>query len=161
MLNSLNTMFHNGYRSMQFILLQDKHDVLFCFVLFVFVLVLLDIAIPTRITSLALGQSYQPRCYWCDSEEYDCKQICLNDNDISHCWIHDDVIKWKHVRRYWPSVRGIHRTPMDYPHKDQWREALIFSLMCGWTNGWANNRDASDLRSHVAYGDVIIMISKQ
>ena len=49
-----------------------------------FVLVLLDLAIPTRITSLALGQSYQPRCYWCDSEEYDCKQICLNDNDIFH-----------------------------------------------------------------------------
>ena len=23
---------------------------------------------------------------------------------------HDDVIKWKHFQRYWPSVRGIHRS---------------------------------------------------
>ena len=22
--------------------------------------------------------------------------------------VHDDVIKWKHVPRYWPFVRGIH-----------------------------------------------------
>ena len=25
-------------------------------------------------------------------------------------WIHDDVIKWKHFPRYWPFVRGIHRS---------------------------------------------------
>ena len=25
--------------------------------------------------------------------------------------IHDDVIKWKHFPRYWPFVRGIHRSP--------------------------------------------------
>ena len=28
-----------------------------------------------------------------------------------HHW-HDDVIKWKNNPRYWPSVRGIHRTPL-------------------------------------------------
>ena len=31
--------------------------------------------------------------------------------------IHDDVIKWKHFPRYWPFVRGIHRTPVNSPHK--------------------------------------------
>ena len=40
--------------------------------------------------------------------------------------IHDDVIKWKHFPRYWPFVRGIHRFPVNSPHKDQWREALVF-----------------------------------
>ena len=25
--------------------------------------------------------------------------------------IHDDVMKWKHFPRYWPFVRGIHRSP--------------------------------------------------
>ena len=26
--------------------------------------------------------------------------------------LHDDVIKWKHFPRYWPFVRGIHRSPV-------------------------------------------------
>ena len=34
---------------------------------------------------------------------------------------HDDVIKWKHFPRYWPFVRGIHRSPVNSPHKGQWR----------------------------------------
>ena len=41
---------------------------------------------------------------------------------------HDDVIKWKHFPRYWPFVRGIHRWPVDSPHKGQWGGALIFLL---------------------------------
>ena len=43
---------------------------------------------------------------------------------------HDDVIKWKHFPRYWPFVRGIHRLPVNSPHKSQWRGALMFSLIC-------------------------------
>ena len=35
---------------------------------------------------------------------------------------HDDVIKWKDFRRYWPFVWGIHLSP----HKGQWRGALMF-----------------------------------
>ena len=38
---------------------------------------------------------------------------------------HDDVIKWKHFPRYWPFVRGINRSPVDYPHKGQCRGALM------------------------------------
>ena len=40
---------------------------------------------------------------------------------------HDDVIKWKHFPRYWPFVRGIHRSPVNSPHKGQWPGALMFS----------------------------------
>ena len=42
--------------------------------------------------------------------------------------MHDDVIKWKHRPRYWPLVRGIHRSLVNSPHKGQWRGALIFFL---------------------------------
>ena len=37
---------------------------------------------------------------------------------------HDDVIKWKHFPRYWPFVRGIHRSSVHSPRKGQWRGAL-------------------------------------
>ena len=72
--------------------------------------------------------------------------------------LHDDVIKWKHFPRYWPFVRGIHRSPVNSPHKGQWRGALMFSLICAWINGWVNNREAGDLRRHRAHYDVIVMM---
>ena len=55
---------------------------------------------------------------------------------------HDDVIKWKPFPRYWPFVRGIHRSPLNSPHKGQWRGALMFSLICVSINGWVNNGEA-------------------
>ena len=39
---------------------------------------------------------------------------------------------------YWPFVRGIHWSSMDYPHKRLAAQALIFSLMLAWTNCWTN-----------------------
>ena len=36
-------------------------------------------------------------------------------------------------------------------------KSLMFSLICAWTNGWVNNRDAGHLRRHRAHYDVIIM----
>ena len=105
--------------------------------------------------------------------------ICIG-NTNSHWWIHetadimwdtrqrhmmtssnathDDVIKWKHFPRYWLFVRGIHRSPVNSPHKGQWRGALMFSLICTRINGWVNNREAGDLARHYAYYDVIVMV---
>ena len=71
---------------------------------------------------------------------------------------HDDIIKWKHFPRYWPFVRGIHRSPVHSTHKGQWRRALMFSLICVWINGWANNREAGDLRRYRAHYYVIVML---
>ena len=70
---------------------------------------------------------------------------------------HDDVIKWKQFPRCWPFVRRIHRSPVNSPHKGQWRRTLMFSLICHWINGWVNNREAGDLRRHQAHYDVIVM----
>ena len=46
--------------------------------------------------------------------------------------IHDDVINWKHFPRYLTFAQGIHWSPVNSPHKGQWRGALIFSLICAW-----------------------------
>ena len=61
---------------------------------------------------------------------------------------HDDVIKWKHFSRYWPFVRGIHRSRVNTPHKGLWRGASTLSLICAWTNGRANNRNTGRLRNN-------------
>ena len=74
---------------------------------------------------------------------------------------HDDVIKWKHFPRYWPFVRGIHRSPVNSPYKGQWRGALMFSLICVWINAWVNNREAGDLRRYQAHYDVTVMMHKE
>ena len=79
-------------------------------------------------------------------------------NVMFHWLLHDDVIKWKHFPRYWPFVRGIHRSPVNSSHKGQWRGALMFSLICARISGWVNNREAGDLRRYRAHYDVIVMV---
>ena len=78
--------------------------------------------------------------------------------DIFHTW----KSWWRHQMelfpRYWPFVRGIHRSPVNSPHKGQWRGALMFSLICVWINGWVNNHEAGDLRRYRGHYDVIVMI---
>ena len=39
---------------------------------------------------------------------------------------YDDVIKWTYFLRYWPFVREIHRSPVNFPHRGQWCGALVF-----------------------------------
>ena len=69
-----------------------------------------------------------------------------------------DVIKLKHFPSYWPFVRGIHRWPVNSPHKGQWHGALMFSLICAWINGWVNNREAGDSKCHQPHYDVTVML---
>ena len=63
---------------------------------------------------------------------------------------------WRH--RCWSFVPGIHWSPVNSPHKSQWRGALLFSLICAWINGWANNCKAGDLRCSCAHYDVTVML---
>ena len=48
---------------------------------------------------------------------YSWMHIQLNRTEIDRYL--DDVIKWKHSPRNWPFVRGIHRSPVNSPHKGQ------------------------------------------
>ena len=79
-------------------------------------------------------------------------------DNACQCISHDDVIKWKHFPRNWPFVREIHRSPVNFPHKGQWRGALMFSLIYAWINDWVNNREAGDLRRQHGHYDVIVMV---
>ena len=104
----------------------------------------------------------------CSQHIYRIWQIDNSDKHIletletEHNHVHhppyDDVIKWKHFLRYWPFVRGIHRSSVNSPHK--WRGALIF-FICVWINGWVNNPEAGDLRRYRVHYDVIVMTSRQ
>ena len=66
------------------------------------------------------------------------------------------IFKWKHFPGYWPFVWGIHRSPVNSPHKGQWCGALMFSFICVWINSWVNNREAGYLRHYRAHYDVIV-----
>ena len=69
---------------------------------------------------------------------------------------HNGVIKWKHFPLNWPFARGIQRSPVNSPHKGQWRGVLMFSLICAWIHDWVNNREAGDLRCNNVLYDVIV-----
>ena len=56
-------------------------------------------------------------------------------------------------------LRGIHRSPVNSPHKGLRRGALMSSFICAWINDWVNNGEAGDLRRHRTHYDVTVMIS--
>ena len=61
------------------------------------------------------------------------------------------ALMWRH------QMEAFSPWPVNTPHKDQWRVALMFSLICALTNAWANHRDAIDLRRDRAHYDVTVM----
>ena len=73
-----------------------------------------------------------------------------------HHWLHDDVIKWKYFPCYCP-LWGESPVTGGFPSQKSVTRSLILSLMCAWTDGWANNRDVGDLRRHRAHYDVNLM----
>ena len=79
-------------------------------------------------------------------------------NDGSHA-----LSRWRHQMETFSAwlffVRGIHRLPVNSPHKGQWRGALMFSLICTLINDWVNNRKSGYLRRHRAHYDVTVMIN--
>ena len=92
--------------------------------------------------------------------------ICPTSYDVMwfRCiilWFDKVISWWRHQIEtfpYRPFVRGIHRSPVNSPHKGQWHRALIFSLNYTWTYGWVNNRDAGDLRRHCVHYDATLML---
>ena len=101
----------------------------------------------------------------CASQVCQCCKVLPNTELCHESWregqfrVHNDVIKWKQFPRYWPFVREIHRSPVDSPHRGQWRGTLMFSLISAWTKGWANNRVAGDLIRHWTHYDVTVLFT--
>ena len=66
---------------------------------------------------------------------------------------------WRHQMKTFSTLLAIcaGNSPMNSPHKGQWRGALMFSLIFARINGWVNNGEAGDLRRHRAHHDVTVM----
>ena len=62
---------------------------------------------------------FHPTRVWCWLNHIFVKSVLSDADQLVRTMIHDtgfqhdDVIKWKHFPRNWPSVRGIHGWPMD------------------------------------------------
>ena len=69
---------------------------------------------------------------------------------------------WRHQMETFSALLvlcvGIHPSPVNSHLKGQRCGALMISLMYAWTNGWAYNRDAGDLRLNCAHYDIPVMI---
>ena len=112
--------------------------------------------LPIFFKMVSLALAHWPQCQWSRHKGRG-KNVTTTKHNKTLIVLHDDVIKWKLFPRFWPFPRGIHRSPVDSPHKGQWRGALMFSLICAWINGWVNNREAGDLRRHRAHYGVTVM----
>ena len=89
----------------------------------------------------------------------------VNNMILKQCWIfksyhdeyimHGDVIKWKHFPRYWPFVRGIHPSPVNFLTKRPVKQSSdVFFGLCTYVHNW----DPGVLRHHRATYDVTLMM---
>ena len=94
------------------------------------------------------------RCFSTEMREAAGTTDSLHGNK-THTW-------WRHHMETFSVLLAIcaGNSPVNSPHKDQWRGALMFSLICVWINGWVNNREAGDLRRYHAHYDVTVMKHK-
>ena len=85
--------------------------------------------------------------------------ICTNDSELITSWLIEmwtDLklcqLCWRHQMETFSALLAlsaeIHRSPVNYQHKGQWR---CFLWSAPWTNGWVNNREAGDLRRQCAH----------
>ena len=91
-------------------------------------------------------------------QKYTAINMELDNDEVLWLWVVFMMTSsnGKKIPRYWPFVRGIHRSPVNSPHKGQWCGAPMFSLICAWISAWINNREAGDLRRHGTHYYVIV-----
>ena len=67
---------------------------------------------------------------------------------------------WRHQMKTFSALLafGVGNPPDtgEFPTQKPVTRALMFPMICAWTNGWVNNREAGDLRRHRANDDVIV-----
>ena len=84
----------------------------------------------------------------------------IYENHLVYLWntfVH--MSWWRHLMETYSALLaiGARNSPMNFPHKGQWRGALILSLICAWLNGRVINREVGDLIHYHAHCDIIIM----
>ena len=91
---------------------------------------------------------------------YHCSMLSAMLNKFfCFCGYHDSW--WRHQMETFSTLlafcAGNSPAPDEFPHKGQWRGALMFCVICALINGWVNNREAGDFRRYHAHYDVIVM----
>ena len=92
------------------------------------------------------------KCEWLNAQ---CKNDWHNPGDITAVMMTSSNGNIFRVTGYFC---GEYRSPVNSPHKDQWRGALMFSSIYVWINDWVNYREAGDLRSYRTHYDVMVMV---
>ena len=84
-------------------------------------------------------------------------QLAMADEEIMRLWIALTKTWSRHQMETFSALLAL--SAGNTPPRGQWRGALMFSLICTWTHGWGNNRDAGDLRRHCAQCDVTVTVT--
>ena len=101
-----------------------------------------------------------PRGLWSSSDKYFAlvphlgrySKICPIIIGSYRSWWSRKDAWWRHQMKTFSALLALCAgSPVNSPHKGQWRGALMFSLICAWINNWLNNRKAG------AHSDVIVM----
>ena len=85
-----------------------------------------------------------------------------SDESHSCChWLHKALVwntcsSYEIRTKFWCNTL-VWNSPVNSPHKGQWRGALMLFLIWAWINGWLNDREADDLRRHCVHYDIIVM----
>ena len=72
-----------------------------------------------QLASLRLQISAWTNCVPNVCKMYQNKRLLIMSTDMPNAFhgLHNDVMKCEHFSHYWPLVRGIHRSPVNSPHK--------------------------------------------
>ena len=97
-----------------------------------------------------------------DWSHFNLTEVCLTDDNWYLVWKNNIISTWW---RYQMEILSMllalcKEKPQftnGFPHKSQWRGYLMFSLIFPWTNGWVNDRHASDVRRHCPHYDATVM----
>ena len=110
-----------------------------------------------KIVWLHRARQWRCRAMWKFLKDWATKMDVMDNRVLRLGWLPGQW--WRHQMEAFTALlalcAGIHRSPVNSPHKDHWRGALMFSLICAWIN----DREAGDLGRHRAYYDVIVMSS--
>ena len=116
--------------------------------------------------------SKQPWGWWFETPSWSLWRQCngyypgsvgISRMSLSQWSIPEEFLSWwRHQMKIFSGLLSLceGKPPVNggFPYKGKWGGALMFSLICAWTNGWANNRDACDLRRHRVHYDVTVKL---